>query len=137
MTFEALLEEVGPLINRSYVGGKMPVTAREKMLVCLEHLATKLPYRTLATLYGRTSSCVWKSVDDVTKVLQNTFSEKVKWVSPQDFDQVEHDFRSIAGFPGVIGAIDGCQIQITAPVILQKDYSNRKFTKASNMLAIY
>ena len=38
-----------------------------------------------------------------------------RWVAVEEFELIEKQFRSRAGVPGVIGAIDGCQINITAP----------------------
>ncbi|KAK3859770.1 hypothetical protein Pcinc_034140 [Petrolisthes cinctipes] len=36
------------------------------------------------------------------------------------------DFQQIAGFPGVIGTIDGTHVRITAPKEFEAEYVNRK-----------
>lgn len=41
-------------------------------------------------------------------------------------EHIEQEFREITGFPGVIGAIDGCHIQISAPIDNANSYINRK-----------
>ncbi|MBN3306434.1 HARB1 nuclease, partial [Amia calva] len=40
--------------------------------------------------------------------------------------RLKEEFHRIAGFPGVIGCIDGTHIPITAPSVNEGDYVNRK-----------
>lgn len=40
--------------------------------------------------------------------------------------EAERNFKAICGFPGVIGAIDGCHIGIKAPHVAPEKYLNRK-----------
>lgn len=42
----------------------------------------------------------------------------------------------MAGFPGVIGAIDGCHIEIKAPEETQADFLDRTCTHSINLMAV-
>ena len=38
--------------------------------------------------------------------------------------------------PGIIGAVDGCHINVIVPDEVQNDYINRKFQHSMNLMAI-
>lgn len=50
----------------------------------------------------------------------------IKWPNLFEIDYSQQKFANIAGLPGVIGAIDGCHIQISAPTRNPHCYINRK-----------
>lgn len=133
-TFHQLLDIIGPAIERKNVGGRNPISVKEIMLISIEYLANNITMRTIAVIYGRSPSCVWKAIECFTKALQRRILDIVQW--PEDLKKVEQQFRSRAGMPGVVGAIDGCQIRIKAPAETQKDYLNRKFFHSINLLAV-
>lgn len=49
----------------------------------------------------------------------------IKWPTPDEATAIEKEFKLVAGFPGVIGAIDGCHIEIKAPDDVQADYIDK------------
>lgn len=69
---------------------------------------------------------VWRCVLKVSKVLCSNIHNYIKWPEPLQMDQSQQKFASIVDLPGVIGAIDGCHIQISAPVRDSHCYINRK-----------
>jgi hypothetical protein len=69
-------------------------------------------------------------------VLNEIYQDKIKWPSLNDVSKVEKEFKSLANFPGVIGAIDGCHIKIRAPSDHQKDYLDRNMNHTINLLAV-
>jgi len=50
----------------------------------------------------------------------------IKWPEPHEMVTSERKFRQLHGFPGVIGAIDGSHIAISAPKENPANYINRK-----------
>lgn len=60
----------------------------------------------------------------------NALYEKVgtfiSWPNRQDAEQTMETIENNYGFPGVIGAIDGTHIKITAPKDHGESYVNRK-----------
>lgn len=50
----------------------------------------------------------------------------IKWPEPHEMVTFEREFRQLHNFPGVIGAIDGSHIAISAPKENPENYINRK-----------
>ena len=71
-----------------------------------------------------TSSRVHKRI---TTALVDTYREElIKWPTRQTLQKVIQQFEDLQGFPGMVGAIDGSHIPITAPAENSNDYINRK-----------
>jgi len=66
-----------------------------------------------------------------------SISKKViSWPSAVEMVQVEDDFKQMADFPSVLGAIDGCHVSTLAPEYCQNDYLDRNHNHSVNLLAV-
>ena len=79
---------------------------------------------------------------DTIQVHKSTVSRVVEKISAiqfiqfpdnDDFAEISRQFFAIAGFPGVIGAIDGTHILILAPSEFEETFVNRKNNHSINM----
>lgn len=62
---------------------------------------------------------------EVATALCGRVREFIKWPTAEAIQRNKQEFREIAGFPDVIGVIDGCHIQISAPHKNAASYINR------------
>ncbi|KAK4329427.1 hypothetical protein Pmani_000185 [Petrolisthes manimaculis] len=58
-------------------------------------------------------------------------------ITPQETQRKKIEFMQIAGFPGVIGVIDGKHIRITSPKEFAAEYVNRKRYHSINTLIVF
>lgn len=58
------------------------------------------------------------------------------WPRPEEMAEQEAVFKEHRGFPGVLGAIDGCHIPISAPRFCPENYINRKRWHSVNLQAV-
>lgn len=83
-------------------------------------------YRIISEKYDISKSTAWLYVRKVTKALKELASNYITWPSGARVRQIMDKFKERHNFPGVIGAIDGSHILITAPKREQASYCNRK-----------
>ena len=62
--------------------------------------------------------------------------EVIHWPDFEGIKQTEGQFRSLANFPGVVGALDGCHIPILAAEYCQADNLDRNHNYSVNLMAI-
>lgn len=68
----------------------------------------------------------WTSVQRVCRVLVDNVQDFIKWPR-NDVARIEQQkWQRMSGFPGVVGAIDGCLIPISTPLKHQESYVCRK-----------
>ncbi|XP_020298164.1 putative nuclease HARBI1 [Pseudomyrmex gracilis] len=99
----------------------------KKILLSIWILATPDSFRSVADRFGLPKTAAYNAFSEVVKILKNLMREYIKWPNADDY--VENStvfYRRSRGFPGVIGAIDGCHIQIKQPPGNANDYYNRK-----------
>ena len=90
----------------------------------------------MADKFGRTESTIWAAVDAVTHCFYKHQSKFIKWPKREELAQLELDFKDRAGFPGTIGAIDGCHIRIHPTLENQMAYRNYKKFHSIVLMAI-
>lgn len=61
----------------------------------------------------------------VATALCNHVNEFIQWPRGETAIEIKEEFRQFAHFPGVIGVVDGCHIQISAPHENPESYINR------------
>ncbi|XP_056453570.1 putative nuclease HARBI1 isoform X2 [Gadus chalcogrammus] len=76
---------------------------------------------------------VCRAVRNVTLALKRLLCTFVVFPSHRPTRLLKEEFHRIAGFPGVIGCIDGTHIPIIAPSINEGDYVNRKSVHSINV----
>ncbi|XP_060939195.1 putative nuclease HARBI1 [Limanda limanda] len=79
---------------------------------------------------------VCRAVRNVTLALKRLLCTFVVFPSHRPTRLLKEEFHRIAGFPGVMGCIDGTHIPIIAPSINEGDYVNRKSVHSINVQII-
>ncbi|XP_062286964.1 putative nuclease HARBI1 [Scomber scombrus] len=79
---------------------------------------------------------VCQAVRNVTLALKRLLYTFVVFPSHRPTRLLKEEFHRIAGFPGVIGCIDGTHIPIIAPSINEGDYVNRRSVHSINVQII-
>ncbi|MBN3295266.1 HARB1 nuclease, partial [Amia calva] len=80
---------------------------------------------------------IGRAVRNVTLALRHLLYTFVVFPSHRPTRLITEEFHRIAGFPGVIGCIDGTHIPITAPSVNEGDYVNRKSFHSINVQIIF
>jgi hypothetical protein len=89
-------------------------------------------HREILVLFDRSISTIWWFDNKITKIIERKLQDFIKWPTVEEVPVIEHSFQQIAGFPGVIGAMDGTYIEIVKPSENQKDYNNRQMRHPQN-----
>lgn len=107
-------------------GRSYALTPREQVLLALRFFATGSMYQVIGDTMGFHKGTVSRAVDSVVSALLLHMHEFVKWPNAEQKKKIAGNFYRKAGFPNVIGCIDGTQIRIQAPTIDEASYVNRK-----------
>lgn len=113
-----------------------PVPMDEMVYITLWYLANQCTHRAISLLFGRSISTIWRSVHEITSIIEINLQEFIRWPTADEAPLIANDFQQISGFPGAIGAIDGTHIEIVTPSENQKDYNNRKMRHSIILLAV-
>lgn len=128
VTFEKLCEELAPFVERQDTNYRKAISLRERVAITLYRLADTASYRTVSNLFGVGKSTVCQIVLEVcSSIVEVLFKRLVHLpVTRQDIETEIAAFFKRAGFPQVVGAVDGCHVAILAPNENPADYVNRK-----------
>ena len=77
--------------------------------------------------------CVQRIID----VLCRAGQKVIVWPAAERIPQISHEFQSLGRIPGVIGAVDGCHINIKASSETQADYIDRNQRHSINLMSLY
>ncbi|WAR12576.1 HARB1-like protein [Mya arenaria] len=104
------------------------MTVTEKILITLRYLATGGIQLNDGDIHYVSQPSVSRAVGQVIDALANPQLSRqyLKFpLTPQTLHDTKSDFYGIAGFPNVIGVIDGTHVQIKAPSHDEPAYVNR------------
>ncbi|XP_066603043.1 putative nuclease HARBI1 [Prorops nasuta] len=119
-----LLEKIGPCLMQTFNGPK--ILPFKQLAITLWILGNQEVYRSVSDRFNLAKSTIWKCVFNVAYVLQNYKTEYIKWPDQHHSMRNIEMFAEISNFPGIMGAIDGCHVQISAPIDHANSYINRK-----------
>lgn len=119
-TFEWLMESLEncpELIPQNIgKGGRAAVPLEKQLLLTLELLGNQIPFRMVSEKYDLTESSTHRCFHRVCTAIKNHLTPTIIcWPRVEDMAEKEAAFEEHRGFPGVLGAIDGCHIPISAP----------------------
>ncbi|KAF0695765.1 protein ALP1-like, partial [Aphis craccivora] len=79
-----------------------------------------------------------RTIHYLIDIICTTCNDFIIWPKGSNLINVANSFNTLRvnNFPNVIGAIDGCHIQITVPLNKRKDYTNRKMFQSIVLLAV-
>lgn len=113
-TVEQLLIRIQPHLEKDPRGSSIPPNLQ--LLAALRFFATGGFYRTIGDSLGLSSHAVGKIIYTVSHAIAKLKPEFIQLDrQAPDFAEISRKFYSIAGFPGIIGAIDCTHIEISCP----------------------
>ncbi|KAK3849766.1 hypothetical protein Pcinc_003442 [Petrolisthes cinctipes] len=116
------------------------VTPEMKVLVTLRYLATGKMQLCSGDDLGPSQQTVSRVITETLFALSRNeiLSQYFKFpVTLENCHTKAVDFQQIAGFPGVIGTIDGTHVRITAPKEFEAEYVNRKRYHSINVQVVF
>ncbi|XP_067208395.1 uncharacterized protein [Linepithema humile] len=122
-TFQELLNVVAPFINEENVN----VSMEKKLMFTIWILAKPESFLAAGDRFDLGKSTGHKIFKNVINALVMLMPEYIKWPNAIQCQLSSNIFQNRSrGFPGVIGAIDGCHIPCKQPIGNATDYYNRK-----------
>ncbi|XP_064464331.1 putative nuclease HARBI1 [Ornithodoros turicata] len=106
--------------------GRPEIELGKQVLVLLWCLANLECFRSIADRFGMSNSTACRIVHRTAVAVMGHAAAFVTWPQGDDARRTIEGFRTNAGFPGTIGAIDGYHIEIKAPKKDHLSYINRK-----------
>jgi len=94
--------------------------------VALRFYATGAFQSVVGELLGIDQSTASRTISRVTKALVRQMPKWVKLPTQREADATKAAFYHMAGFPNVIGCIDGTHVRILAPIDNEHEFVNRK-----------
>lgn len=132
---ELVRERISSQTNRN-----RPVTPETKVLITLRYLATGKMQLCSGDDLGPSQQTVSRVITETLSALSSNeiLMHFLKFpITLNECHRKAVDFQQIAGFPGVIGAIDGTHIRIIAPKEFEAEYVNRKRYHSINVQVVF
>ena len=136
-TFEFLCDLVRVKQQKQQTRLRVPVSVEERVDLALWRLATGNSYRSCGLQFGlgkSTAKIICSEFEQAIFDLKDRFI-KFPLTSEENGKNIE-EFEELNGIPQIVGAIDGCHIEINAPSQNHEDYFNRKQHYSVNLQAI-
>lgn len=124
---EGLLAVLPGLPHEPKQGGRPPIPLRKQILLTLWVLGNQESLRSVADRFDVTRSSAYRVYRRICKAIAVHLSQRfIQFPSGARAREESERFEETRGFPGVMGAIDGCHIPIKAPRKNPEQYINRK-----------
>nr|XP_022308063.1 putative nuclease HARBI1 [Crassostrea virginica] len=127
---ELVREDVERPTKRSH-----SLSALTQVLVTVRYLAKGSFFSECGDLHGLSRPSVSRCIEGVTKSICQRL-DNIHFPIGNDAVRTKHDFYQIAGFPNVLGAVDGSLIPIIAPKNNEPEYVCRKGFHAINIQVV-
>lgn len=105
-----------------------------QILLYLRYVGHNGFYHTIRDAAGPSTHTVGRVVRRVSEALFDLRHEFIKW--PEQPENLAQNFYSIAGFPSIAGAIDGCHVLVIPPKQDELSFLNRHHTHSINVLCV-
>lgn len=129
---EALADDLDRATNRSH---SLPTSTQ--VMAALQYFATGSFQRVDGDLHGISQPSVSRCVNAVSTALCRRASTYIKFAADEASQRhVIGQFHDIAGFPNVLGCVDGTQIPILAPRVNEYVYVCRKGYHSLNVQGV-
>ncbi|XP_052816442.1 putative nuclease HARBI1 [Mya arenaria] len=112
------------------------LNVRQMVLITLRFLATGAFFNVVGDSMGYHKSTVSRVVTRVTEIICKSMKRFIVWPSDEEKNRVKSGFFTSAGFPHVVGCVDGTHIRIHAPSVDEPAYVNLKGYRSINMQAV-
>ncbi|KAK3886761.1 hypothetical protein Pcinc_009081 [Petrolisthes cinctipes] len=129
---------VRPVLLRPTVANKA-LTPEQKVIITLRYVATAKMQLCNGDDLGVSQQTVSRVISETLDALcaQPIFKRFIKFPPIQQLQQKKEQFREVAGFPEVVGAIDGTHIRIVKPSEFEVEYVNRKRYHSINVQVVF
>ncbi|KAK3920690.1 Putative nuclease [Frankliniella fusca] len=125
--FELLLHDIAHQLdddNRQHTD--VDYNFSHMLLMVLWVLATPDSFRSIALRFGKTPGVVHYHYKRIIMALCDMSDTLITWPTHEERQVLSRAVLRRTGFPGVIGALDGCHINIITPRVNPQPYFNRK-----------
>lgn len=102
------------------------LTVKQQIMIALRFYGSGSHLQVVGDTMGFDKSTVSRVIDSVTNALVSRKNQFIKWPTDDRKNAIKHGFFEMAGFPNVIGCIDGTHVRIQAPSVDEPAYVNRK-----------
>ena len=136
-TFEFLCDLVRVKLQKQHTRFRAPVSVEERVGLALWRLATGNSYRSCGLQFGlgkSTAKVICSEFEQAIFYLKDRFI-KFPLTNEENGEKID-EFEELYGIPQIVGAVDGCHIEINAPPENYEDYFNRKQHYSVNLQAI-
>ena len=126
ITFYFICDLVRYDMEKQQTRFRRTLSVEERVGCALWRLATGDSYQSCGLQFGIGKSTANAITKAFIKAIRKRKNEFIKF--PVDTDDVNRkilEFQCLSKFPNVVGAIDGCHIEIFAPTLNAADYFNR------------
>lgn len=115
------------------------LTPEMKIIITLRYLATGKMQLCNADDLGVSQQTVSRVITEALEALSapHIINRFLKFPANHQQHQIKADFYDIAGFPDVVGAIDGTHIRIVRPTEFEAEYVNRKRYHSINVQVVF
>ncbi|KAK3865839.1 hypothetical protein Pcinc_028583 [Petrolisthes cinctipes] len=129
---------VRPVLLRPTVSNKA-LTPEQKVLITLRYIATGKMQLCNGDDIGVSQQTVSRVITQTLDALcaQHILKKFIKFPANEHLHQKKEEFREVAGFPEVIGVIDGTHIRIVKPKQFQIEYLNRQSYYSINVQVVF
>ena len=135
--FEYICDLVRVEIQKQHTRFRAPVSMEERVGLALWRLATGNSYRSCGLQFGLGKSMAKNVCSEFEQAIFSLRDCFIKFpLSSQEIRKKIEEFEESYGIPHVIGAIDGCHIEINAPPNNHEDYFNGKQHYSVNLQGI-
>ena len=114
----------------------LPISTPKQVCCALRYAASGSFQQVIGDTLHISKASVHRALWKVVEMLVERKEEYIAWPTEQEIAQIQQGFFSLAGFPQVVGCIDGTHIRIQEPVQHPNSFINRKYFPSINMLAI-
>ena len=126
-TFEYLCDLVRADLQKQQTRMRAPISVEERVGLALWRLATGNSYRSCGLQFGYGKSTAKYICNEFERALLRMKDQFIKFpLTRQEITDKVDEFEETYGIPQIVGAIDGCHIEINAPPRNHEDYYNRK-----------
>lgn len=116
-----------PELNSATKGGRPPIPVNKALAVLLWTRATNENMDIIAERFDMSRSTVHYYVHKLIDIINVYLLPKfIKWPAIEERPLIAQSLAEKRGFPGILGAIDGCHIPIICPAEYPETYVNRK-----------
>uniref|UniRef100_A0A3B1K630 DDE Tnp4 domain-containing protein n=1 Tax=Astyanax mexicanus TaxID=7994 RepID=A0A3B1K630_ASTMX len=135
--FDLVLMRVGPVVYRMKTNFRDPISATQRLAICLRYLATGDSYTTIASSYRVGISTVANIVREVSKAIWDSLVEDFMPVpKAAQWREIAQGYMETWQFPNCVGAIDGKHVVMRAPNNSGSQYYNYKGAFSIVLLAV-